>query len=193
MYSLAWLVVVGVTAAVAGVAVGYLVAQVRSRSRERIRDLEAELSKAQDELAGYRREVFEQFAETARKFKTLDESYSDLHRQLASSASLLCGEAAGPLLAAPPRGAEITAQAEPASDLGSGRPAFGRPASGRSDSGRSDSGPESQGESAPEADAETPIVVAEAEDPTTGADPQPGDEDSVDTQDGAAPRAREAG
>lgn len=113
MYSLAWLVVVGVTAAVAGVAMGYLVAQVRSRSRERIRDLEAELSKAQDELAGYRREVFEQFAETARKFKTLNESYSDLHRQLASSASLLCGEAAGPLLAAPPRGAEITAQAEP--------------------------------------------------------------------------------
>lgn len=112
MYSLAWLVVVGVTAAVAGAAAGYLVAQVRSQARERIRDLEAELGKARDELAGYRREVFEQFAETARKFKALDESYGDLHRQLASSASLLCGEAAGPLLTAPESAPETLPESE---------------------------------------------------------------------------------
>ncbi|MCZ6708735.1 MAG: DUF1043 family protein, partial [Gammaproteobacteria bacterium] len=64
-------------------------------------DLEAELESARDENTEYRREVFDQFAETARKFRNLDESYQDLHRQLAESASVLCGEAAGPLLEAP--------------------------------------------------------------------------------------------
>lgn len=100
-FSLAWLVVVGGMGAVLGGWLGNLVARVRSKSAERIRELEAELESAHDTLAEYRREVFDQFAETARKFKSLDESYNDLHRQLAESANLLCGEAAGPLLAAP--------------------------------------------------------------------------------------------
>jgi uncharacterized membrane-anchored protein YhcB (DUF1043 family) len=178
MYSLAWLVVVGVTAAVAGAAVGYLVAQVRSQARERIQDLEAELGKAQDELAGYRREVFEQFAETARKFKTLDESYSDLHRQLASSASLLCGEAAGPLLAGPADAPEITAQPEGPSVHEPQQPdPLDAPRAG------SDSVP----------DAEEPIVVAEAEETETGAGPQIGDGDASAADEEASPRTREAG
>ncbi|NIP16649.1 MAG: DUF1043 family protein [Pseudomonadales bacterium] len=176
MYSLAWLVVVGVTAAVIGAAAGYLVAQVRSQARERIRDLEAELDKAQDELAGYRREVFEQFAETARKFKTLDESYSDLHRQLASSASLLCGEAAGPLLAAPDDVPEITAPPQAAGAAGPGH------------SVPLDS---AQAESDLSADVEPPIVVTEAEE--TATDPQAGEEEPSAAEDSGPPRAREAG
>ena len=101
MYSLAWLVVVGVIGVVLGGWLGHLVARVRSKSAQRIQDLEAELEIARDENTEYRREVFDQFAETARKFRHLDESYQDLHRQLAESASVLCGEAAGPLLEAP--------------------------------------------------------------------------------------------
>lgn len=101
-YSLAWLVVVGVTGAILGGWLGHLVARVRSKAAARIQELEAELESSRGEISGYRREVFDQFAETARKFKSLDESYNDLHRQLAASASLLCGEAAGPLLEAPP-------------------------------------------------------------------------------------------
>jgi len=101
VYSLAWLVVVGVIGAVLGGWLGHLVARVRSKAGERIEDLEAELESARGEISEYRREVFDQFTETARKFRSLDESYNDLHRQLAKSASLLCGEAVGPLLEAP--------------------------------------------------------------------------------------------
>lgn len=181
MYSLAWLVVVGVSAAVAGAAAGYLVAQVRSRARERIRDLEAELDKARDELAGYRREVFDQFAETARKFKALDESYSDLHRQLASSASLLCGEAAGPLLAGP--------AAAPADTL---EPPEQTRAVSEPEPEQPDSIPEALAESEPEADTEPPIVVAEADE--TGAEKgAPVIDDEVAAGEEVTPRAREAG
>jgi uncharacterized membrane-anchored protein YhcB (DUF1043 family) len=102
VYSLAWLVVVGVIGAILGGWLGHLVARVRSKAAERIQELEAELESARDKNTEYRREVFDQFAETAQKFRNLDESYQDLHRQLAESASVLCGEAAGPLLEAPP-------------------------------------------------------------------------------------------
>ena len=146
-------------------------------------ELEESVAYYRPQLAGYRREVFDQFAETARKFKTLDESYSELHRQLASSASLLCGEAAGPLLAAPPRGAEITDQAD----------------SGpvRSGSGRPDPGLEPRVESAQEADVEPPIVVAEADETsgekgTSVAENDAAADDSAEDE-RAAPRAREAG
>lgn len=111
MYSLAWLVVVGVIGAVLGGWLGHLVARVRSKAADRIQELEAELESARGEISGYRREVFDQFAETARKFRSLDESYNDLHRQLAESASVLCGEAAGPLLEAPSASAIATAPA----------------------------------------------------------------------------------
>lgn len=59
-----------------------------------------ELEAKQGELDSYRLQVFEQFDETAQKFKTLNESYVDLHRHLAKSANLLCGDADN-LLAAP--------------------------------------------------------------------------------------------
>lgn len=119
MYSLAWLVIVGVIGAVLGAWLGNLIARVRSNSAVRIQELEAQLESARAENSSYRREVFDQFAATARKFKSLDESYNDLHRQLAASARQLCGEAAGPLLAAPER-AEIgadSAAADAAADV----------------------------------------------------------------------------
>lgn len=104
MYSLAWLVVVGVVALVVGTWIGHIIARVRSGAAARIAELEAQLGSARDELSDYKGAVHQQFSETARKFKALDESYHDLHRQLAESAGVLCGEAAGPLLAAPGAG-----------------------------------------------------------------------------------------
>ena len=101
MYSLAWLVVVGVVGLVVGTWIGHIVARVRSGAAARIAELEAQLESARDELSEYKGAVHQQFSETARKFKALDESYHDLHRQLAESAGILCGEAAGPMLAAP--------------------------------------------------------------------------------------------
>jgi len=113
VYSLEWLALIGVVGVVVGGTLGYLVAGMGSKSAVRIRELETELEAAHSELSDYRQEVHDQFAETARKFKSLDESYSDLYRQLADSASVLCGEAAGPLLAAPsPVGVELYGTAE---------------------------------------------------------------------------------
>ncbi|MDH3643678.1 MAG: DUF1043 family protein [Gammaproteobacteria bacterium] len=156
MYSLAWLVVVGVVGAILGGWLGHLVARVRSKAAARIQELEAELESARGESSEYRREVFDQFAETARKFRSLDESYNDLHRQLAASASLLCGESAGPLLEAPPAPSAIaeapevpvaeTPVAEQPVDVPVEEPAKGAEES-----------------AAAQADEEVPILVAEVD------------------------------
>ena len=93
-----FLLVFGGLLAVAG---GFFIARVTGSGRK-VKDLQAQLEAKQAELNDYRREVFEQFGETARKFKTLNDSYVDLHQQLAKSASLLCGDlAADSLLEAP--------------------------------------------------------------------------------------------
>ncbi len=93
-----FLLVFGGLLAVAG---GFFIARVTGSGRK-LKDLQAQFEAKQAELDDYRREVFEQFGETARKFKTLNDSYVDLHQQLAKSASLLCGDlAADSLLEAP--------------------------------------------------------------------------------------------
>ena len=97
LVSIFLLVFVGLLA----VAGGFFIARVTGSGRK-VKDLQAQLEAKQAELDDYRREVFEQFGETARKFKTLNDSYVDLHQQLAKSASLLCGDlAADSLLEAP--------------------------------------------------------------------------------------------
>ncbi|MFK7913865.1 MAG: DUF1043 family protein, partial [Pseudomonadales bacterium] len=68
-----------------------------------------ELKASQEAMKDYRAEVYDQFAETARKFDTLNNSYNDLHRHLASSANVLLGDGVStPLLRGPsePDGAE---------------------------------------------------------------------------------------
>ena len=93
-------VVIAVSALVVGGLIGYLIKGRDSSSREQIEKLEAELEASQTELQDYRQEVVQQFSDTAEKFKTLDESYHALHRQLATSSVALCGDAGTPLLAA---------------------------------------------------------------------------------------------
>ena len=93
-------VVIAVSALVVGGLIGYLIKGRDSASREQIAQLEAELEASQSELQDYRQEVVQQFSDTAEKFKTLDESYHALHRQLATSSVALCGDAGAPLLTA---------------------------------------------------------------------------------------------
>jgi len=83
-----------------GAAIGYLLGKGRNNSA-RVQELEEALASSQSELADYRSEVYGQFAETAEKFRALDKSYNDLHRQLAESSVALCGDEATPLLAGP--------------------------------------------------------------------------------------------
>lgn len=92
--------VVGIALAslLAGLGVGYFLTGTGNAKRARVTELEGALEAAQTELADYKRDVFGQFSETAEKFRALDKSYNDLHRQLAESSVALCGDAATPLL-----------------------------------------------------------------------------------------------
>ncbi len=92
--------VVGIALAslLAGLGVGYFLTGTGSAKRARVTELEGALEAARTELADYKRDVFGQFSATAEKFRALDKSYNDLHRQLAESSVALCGDAATPLL-----------------------------------------------------------------------------------------------
>jgi uncharacterized membrane-anchored protein YhcB (DUF1043 family) len=99
VYGAEWLIGLALLGGLAGLAGGYLLAGRNGGNRQR--ELEAQLSSARRELGDYRQEVVQQFSETARKFQALNDSYTDLHEQLARSSSVLCGDISGPLLEAP--------------------------------------------------------------------------------------------
>ncbi len=110
-----WVVGIGALCALAGFGLGWLVTAGTSRkttaqAQARAEEVESQLAASRQELEDYRREVFGQFAQTADRFKQLDDSYHALHQQLAASAVALCGEQAGPLLEAPERGAILTGE-----------------------------------------------------------------------------------
>jgi uncharacterized membrane-anchored protein YhcB (DUF1043 family) len=93
-----WVVLIGaVTAGIGGV-IGLFVGRRNGGDKERISELEKTLSSKEDELTEYRSQVFNEFAETAEKFRSLDQSYHALHRQLATSSASLLGDQATPLL-----------------------------------------------------------------------------------------------
>ncbi|HEX7037983.1 MAG TPA: DUF1043 family protein [Pseudomonadales bacterium] len=101
MYGFEWLIVMTLLGLAAGAVGGYLLARQLGAGGQRLRELEEQLAAARRQYEDYRHEVVTQFSETARKFQTLNDSYTDLHRQLAKSSSILCGDVSGPLLAAP--------------------------------------------------------------------------------------------
>jgi len=125
MVGVEWLIVSALLAFGVGWGLSLLAGRRPGKGQVRIRELENELEAARQELDDYKEEVIAQFSETARKFKTLDDSYTALHRQLAESSSLLCGAAPGPLLEAPAPREEPTLAAsesepdEQAADAGS--------------------------------------------------------------------------
>jgi uncharacterized membrane-anchored protein YhcB (DUF1043 family) len=87
----------------AGVGIGYylLGAGRTNKAKAAVAELEGALGTAQAELADYKRDVFGEFAQTAEKFRALDKSYNDLHRQLAESSVALCGDDGTLLLESP--------------------------------------------------------------------------------------------
>ena len=95
-----WVIAIGAGCLLIGGVAGYFLRGRDKASIAKAAQLEAELDNAQQELSEYRGQVYNQFAETAERFKQLDESYHALHRQLATSAVALCGDEATPLLTA---------------------------------------------------------------------------------------------
>jgi uncharacterized membrane-anchored protein YhcB (DUF1043 family) len=96
--ALEWVIGVGLVSLLLGFGVAWLIFGGKKSSRTRVKDLESELQRSQDELTQYRSEVYGQFSATAEKFRALDKSYHDLHRQLAASSVALIGDQAAPLL-----------------------------------------------------------------------------------------------
>lgn len=112
MYTLEITIAIGVGAALVGLIIGWLIARVAYRGK-RASTLAEELEASRKEHEAYKQEVYEQFGETARKFKNLNDSYADLHKQLATSASLLCADMdPSTLLPAPNSGDALEAQSE---------------------------------------------------------------------------------
>ena len=89
-----------VLASLFGAGLGYFVKSWQARGTKiQMQALESQLNASRDELVNYRQEVFQQLSDTADKFRNLDQSYHALHRQLATSAAMLCGDQATSLLA----------------------------------------------------------------------------------------------
>lgn len=88
---------IAIVALVAGVFIGRTTGRARKAS-----DLADELEKTKEEFETYRGEVVQQFADTAGKFRRLNETYGDLHKQLATSAAVLCADRADDILLALP-------------------------------------------------------------------------------------------
>ncbi len=76
-----------------GVILGALFQRCASGSEAvKSKRLEQKLAELQDSYTKYQAEVSSHFMETARKVQTLNESYRDVHAQLAKGASRLCSE-----------------------------------------------------------------------------------------------------
>jgi len=93
MYSLEILLASTVASAAVAALVTYWFHSSSATKKQALKT-EAELRDIQEAFEAYRKEVLEEFSETASKFKALNTSYVDLHQQLARSANALCGEAA---------------------------------------------------------------------------------------------------
>ncbi len=87
-----WLIAIGVGLFVAGGLVGFLIRMFAFGGSRKEADLARSLEEAEKQLADYKQEVLERFSDTAEKFRRLNESYTDLHQQLAESAVALCGD-----------------------------------------------------------------------------------------------------
>ena len=108
-----WVVLSVVVALMVGALAGYLLPGGSRSGKARVQELEAELEQARSEMSEYRADVYNQFSETADRFRAFDASYHALHRQLATSAVALCGEQATPLLTSDsPSEAQRVAQAD---------------------------------------------------------------------------------
>lgn len=91
MYTQEMLIGIAIGCVVGGIILGLVAGRFFLRSKHAA-TLERELSEAQEAMKDYKNDVFQQFGDTARKFEKLNESYADLHQQLATSAAVLCAD-----------------------------------------------------------------------------------------------------
>lgn len=91
MYTQEMLIGIAAACAIGGILLGLIAGRYLLRSKHAA-TLERELNEAQDAMKEYKAEVFSQFGDTAKKFEKLNESYADLHKQLATSASVLLAD-----------------------------------------------------------------------------------------------------
>ncbi|NCF32188.1 MAG: DUF1043 family protein [Proteobacteria bacterium] len=89
---------------VVGAGLSYFLVSTGILGHARVVELEQALAASESELADYKQQVTTEFTDTAEKFRALNRSYEDLHRQLAKSANVLCGEVGAPTLLDPPTG-----------------------------------------------------------------------------------------
>ena len=84
-----------------GVFLGYFLCRTGLVGHSKLKEVEGLLREKEKELKDYRKLVAEEFTNTAEKFRELNQSYSALHKQLSSSANLLCDVVDLPLLNSP--------------------------------------------------------------------------------------------
>jgi len=114
MDSIEGLIGIGIACAVVGLVIGLLLGR-SSMGNKKAAVLQQELDDAKSALQDYKTEVFQEFGDTAAKFEKLNESYADLHQQLAKSASVLCADMPSvPLIAND--ASPVTLQAQPDAD-----------------------------------------------------------------------------
>ncbi|MFM1896726.1 MAG: hypothetical protein RLZZ385_1800 [Pseudomonadota bacterium] len=94
-----WLIAAGCLAL--GVVIGVAFASRFNASPSRVRDLESQIQKLQQDHNRYRDDVSEHFSTTAELVHQMTESYRDVYQHLATGAQELCsGEVANKLLPA---------------------------------------------------------------------------------------------
>lgn len=114
MFDLVSLVLISAAIGIAALAAGFYFGRYTGTGAK-AGEFEQQLNESQQELQDYREEVYQQFGETAKKFERLQETYTDLHAQLANSAEVLCaGKGVGPLLTGALATAAIAAPEEEA-------------------------------------------------------------------------------
>ncbi len=111
MYTQEMMIGIGIGCVVGGIILGLIAGRFFLRSKHAAQ-LERELSDAQEAMKDYKNEVFQQFGDTASKFEKLNESYADLHQQLATSATVLCADMPNVPLIASSTVATLQADAE---------------------------------------------------------------------------------
>ena len=162
---------------VVGAGLSYFLVSTGILGHARVVELEQALAASESELADYKQQVTTEFTDTAEKFRALNRSYEDLHRQLAKSANVLCGEAGAPTLLDLPSSDVLEQQPE---DLLSASPVPAK-ADGPAPAEADGSVPAKAEEPAP-AEAEGP-APAEAEEPA----PAKAEEPAPAKADGPAP------
>lgn len=94
VYSLEFVITVGLAAIVIGIITGSVITQRSAPSKRSQRQVENHLTELQQQQQDYQHEVNEHFSETANLLNQLTDSYQQVHNHLAKGAQLLATDSA---------------------------------------------------------------------------------------------------